>query len=493
MFLVDELGVIVSYKEPPTHLSFCFQLNEKIDVKVGEFVEVPAGKYVIVGRIILVRSFNEYFNNPEFVRDHLARNLPIAARFPVDIGMWREAKVEIVSMFEGNKVHPPSVAPEPGERVYRASPEVLRRLLGLKSDGLFIGTMYGNDNLRVLIDAKALTSLHFAIFGATGSGKSYTVGVIVEELLEKNYPVVIIDPHGEYSTFVKSNDEPREVFKLQSLGLDPRSYDVKVFRPAYFGQGNLTLNFDDLDTDTLAEMARLTPVMRDLLYLAIRDLRKNPNVMLTPENILGAINKVAQTWGFHKKTQLTLARNIMLLREMGIFGKGFDPRDLVEPGKVTIIDLSIDMEEHIRRIFAGAVMEKLFKARKEKKIPPLVVIVEESHRFAPQEEDTYSKMVMRRIAREGRKFGISIGVVSQRIVGLDKDVISQCGTKIILRIDSKTDLDYLRPYIGLASEEDIKRIPYLPTGVAIVTGVATRYPVLTAIRPRKSKHGGLKI
>ena len=165
----------------------------------------------------------------------------------------------------------------------------------------------------------------------------------------------------------------------------------------------------------------------------------------------------------------------------------------MEPGKVTIIDLSIDMEEHIRRIFAGAVMEKLFKARKEKKIPPLVVIVEESHRFAPQEEDTYSKMVMRRIAREGRKFGISIGVVSQRIVGLDKDVISQCGTKIILRIDSKTDLDYLRPYIGLASEEDIKRIPYLPTGVAIVTGVATRYPVLTAIRPRKSKHGGLKI
>ena len=491
--MVDELGVIVSYKEPPTHLSFCFQLNENADVKVGEFVEVPAGKYVIVGRIILVRSFNEYFNNPEFVRDHLARNLPIAARFPIDIGMWREARVEIVGMFEGKKIHPPSIAPEPGERVYRASPEILQRLLGLKSDGLFIGTMYGNDNLRVLIDSKALTSLHFAIFGATGSGKSYTVGVLVEELLEKGYPVVIIDPHGEYHTFSEINDEPRELFKLKSLGFEPRTYPVKVLKPAYFGQGELTLNFNDLDTDTLAEMARLTPVMRDLLYLAMRNLKQNPSTPLTPDNIIEAIKNVAYTWGFQKKTQLTLTRNIMLLREMGIFGAGFDPRSIVEPGSVTVIDLSIDMEEHIRRIFAGAIMEKLFKARKERKIPPLVVIVEESHRFAPQDEETYSKMVMRRIAREGRKFGICIGVVSQRIVGLDKDVISQCGTKIILRIDSKTDLDYLRPYIGLASEEDIKRIPYLPTGVAIVTGVATRYPVLTSIRPRKSKHGGLKI
>jgi len=96
--------------------------------------------------------------------------------------------------------------------------------------------------------------------------------------------------------------------------------------------------------------------------------------------------------------------------------------------------------------------------------------------------------MMRRIVRKGRKFGIGLGVISQRIVGLDKDVISQCGTKFILRIDSKTDLDLLRPYIGLATDEDIKRIPHLPTGVTLVTDQATKYPILVSIRPRKSKH-----
>lgn len=491
--MVDELGVIISYREPPSHLSFCFQLSDDADVKVGEFVEVPAGKYIIIGRIVLIRSYNEYLRNPEFIRDHLARNIPLTARFPIEIGMWREARVEIVGMFEGDRLHPPNIPPEPGEKVYRASPRLLKKLLGIRDDGIFLGTMYGNDNLKILLDPEKLTSLHFAIFGATGSGKSYTVGVIVEELLEKGYPVVIIDPHGEYSTLSQPNDNTVDLLKLGNLGLEPRSYPVKVYKPAYFGQGNLTLNFRDLDTDTIAEMARLTPVMRDLLYLAIRSIKKSGNYELSFESLSRAIRSIAQQWGFQRRTEITLVRNLTLLNEMGIFGEGFDPKEIIEPGKASIIDLSIDMEEHIRRIFAGAIMEKLFRARKEKTIPPLVVIVEESHRFAPQDEDTYSKTVMRRIAREGRKFGISLGVVSQRIVGLDKDVISQCGTKIILRVDSKTDLDYLKPYIGIASEEDIERIPYLPTGVGIVTGVATRYPVTTVIRPRKSKHGGIKL
>jgi len=96
--------------------------------------------------------------------------------------------------------------------------------------------------------------------------------------------------------------------------------------------------------------------------------------------------------------------------------------------------------------------------------------------------------MIRKVAREGRKFGIGIGLVSQRIVGLDKDAISQCGTKFILRIDSKTDLEYLRPYTSLLTQEDMGRIPHLPTGIAYITGQALRYPVLTKIRPRRTKH-----
>ena len=226
--------------------------------------------------------------------------------------------------------------------------------------------------------------------------------------------------------------------------------------------------------------------MRDLLYLAYKRMEENGGRSI--QSLKSAIERVCYKWNFEKRTRLALIRRIEAIKELRFYGKSFDVESIVVPGRALIVDLSKGLNEFEKRVYVGLLMKRLFEARKAKRIPPLLIIVEESHLFAPQDEDTYSKIMMRRIAREGRKFGIGLGVVSQRIVGLDKDVISQCGTKFILRIDSKTDLDLLKPYIGLATEEDIRRIPYLPTGVALVTGQATKYPILVSIRPKKSKH-----
>ena len=97
---------------------------------------------------------------------------------------------------------------------------------------------------------------------------------------------------------------------------------------------------------------------------------------------------------------------------------------------------------------------------------------------------------MRRIAREGRKFGVGLCITSQRIAGLDKDILSQCGTKIILRIEGNYDLEYLKPYMDHTSTEDLERIPLLPNGIAITSGVATQHPIVTEIRTRRTQHGG---
>lgn len=484
----NEIGIIISREGPPTHLKFTFQIAEDKDIKVGEYVEVPAGKYVIIGRITEVKAFNQFFKNPEFVRDHLLKQLPVTARFPVNIGRWRAAEVRIVGMFEEEKIHPPNIAPEPGERVYKADKNILTKLMGLKEDGAFIGTMYGNPEIKVKLDIEKLVRLHIAILGATGTGKSYTVGVLIEELLEHNFPVVVIDPHGEYYTFQYQNDEKEDLERLKELNLNPKTYNVKILSPVYQGTGELTLNFNSLNADAMAEICQLSTVMKDLLYLAMKSLKEKQIETIDPETLLQEVEKIAREWGFARSTQLSLKRRISILKEIGIFGKGLKPEEIVKPRQLTIIDVSEEMEEHIRRIFVGSLLNELFNARKEEKIPPLMVVVEESHRFAPQDEETYSKTIMRKIAREGRKFGIGLCITSQRIVGLDKDVISQCGTKIILRIDSKTDLDYIRPYIDYTTAEDFQRIPYLPTGTAAITGVTAKYPIITQIRPRKTKH-----
>ena len=484
----EVLGVVVSKDKPPNNIRFIFQIDDKVDVRVGDYVEVPAGKSIIVGRVTMIKSFSDYFTNPQFIKNQLQLNLPLHARFPVDMGRWRAAIVRIVGVIEEGEIHPPYIPPEPGERVYRANVNVLKKILGLRDDGLFIGTIYGKGDLRVNLDPIILTRLHLAVLGSTGSGKSYTVGVLIEELLEHNYPVVVIDPHGEYKTFGTPNDNENDLELLRQLGLRPRSYTVGVFKPKIDNEKGITLSFRKLDVEAIAEMAKLTPVMRDLLMLAYRELKKE-KLELSIENLKTKIEEISNKWGFQKRTVISLERNLAILEELGLFESGTSIVYLIQPGALTVIDLSMDMDEEIRRIFVGAFLNELFLARKEGKIPPLLVVVEESHRFAPQDVDTYSKIIMRKIAREGRKFGIGLAVVSQRIIGLDKDIISQCGTKILLRIDSKTDLDYIKQYIEGAAEER-RLIPFLPQGKAMITGLATKYPIIVNIRPRKTKHGG---
>ncbi|MHA1470990.1 MAG: hypothetical protein ACTSSP_10600, partial [Candidatus Asgardarchaeia archaeon] len=125
------LGVILSDRTGPTHLQFNFQLDDDADVKVGEFVEVPLGSRIILGRIIRLHSINELFQDPTFIKDHLKRDMPLYARYPVDIGRWRAATVQIIGIIEDGQISPPNDAPEPGDTVYLASSDLLKQFLKL--------------------------------------------------------------------------------------------------------------------------------------------------------------------------------------------------------------------------------------------------------------------------------------------------------------------------------------------------------------------------
>jgi len=490
----EYIGIIVGYGSPPSHLSFAFQVKKEANISVGDFVEIPSGKYIIIGRITRIIAKNRSLKNPEFIKAHLDRGLPIDARIAVSRDSWWEADVEIIAMLSKNRLLPPNTPPTPGDFVYPADKSIINKILNIKKEGMLVGYMYGHEDIRIVLDPEILLKLHFAIFGSTGSGKSYTVGVIIEEFLKLGYPVIIFDAHGEYSTLSTPNDEKEEVEELKKLGLEPMSLKTMVYHPS-----KITVGLEDLDIDAISEVTRMSPIMADLLYLAFKHIDKTDYTLEDTfkennrdkawiDKLVRAVNKAAARWKFDKKTLIAIRRRIETLKELSIFGQKLDINKIVKKSTATIIDISYGLTEYEKTVYVGILIKKLFEARRKKQIPPLLIVVEESHTFAPQDRETYSKTMMRKIAREGRKFGIGIGIISQRIVGLDKDVISQCGTKFILRIDSKTDLDYLRPYTSLLTEEDIKRIPHLPTGIAYITGQALRYPVLTKIRPKQTKH-----
>jgi hypothetical protein len=134
--------------------------------------------------------------------------------------------------------------------------------------------------------------------------------------------------------------------------------------------------------------------------------------------------------------------------------------------------------------------KKLFDLRKKNRIPPFIMVIEEAHNFTPEKGfgQAISNPIMRKIASEGRKFGLGIGVISQRPARIDKNVLSQANTQFILRVTNPNDLKAIsKSFEGVTSEvEDM--IKSLPPGVAFLLG--NDYPVMTDVRLRKSMHGG---
>ena len=178
--------------------------------------------------------------------------------------------------------------------------------MNIRDHGVFVGYMYGHENVHIVVDPEVLLRLHFTVFGSTGSGKSYTVGAIVEEFLKLDYPVVIFDTHGEYSTLSLPNDHEDDVLELKKLSLDPKGFNVDVLSP-----GQLTVGFEDLDVDALSEVTKMTPVMADLLYLAFKHIdsidytldkfRDSSEGKAWIDKLIRAVNSAASKWRFDNK------------------------------------------------------------------------------------------------------------------------------------------------------------------------------------------------
>ena len=117
----------------------------------------------------------------------------------------------------------------------------------------------------------------------------------------------------------------------------------------------------------------------------------------------------------------------------------------------------------------------------------MFLVVEEAHNFCPEREVVATSKIIRTLVAEGRKFGFGVGIISQRPARVDKNVLSQCNTQIILRVKNPNDLKAISYAEGITkqAEEEIKN---LPSGTALVLGC--EIPLFVDIRTRKSTHGG---
>jgi len=197
--------------------------------------------------------------------------------------------------------------------------------------------------------------------------------------------------------------------------------------------------------------------------------------------------------GNEEDNSTTLIKGLEKLKENDIFaGKGTRLDDIVNKGRASIINLR-GTPPDMQGFIVDKLASSIFELRKRDKVPPLILFAEEAHNFCPQRGKVECSDTFKTIASEGRKFGLGLGIITQRPAKVDKNVLSQCNTQVILKVTNPNDLKAIEKSVeGMTKgmKDEIKR---LPVGEAIVSGAGLSEPLLVQIRPRETKDGGESI
>ncbi|MDN5327429.1 MAG: hypothetical protein PWP03_67 [Candidatus Woesearchaeota archaeon] len=371
---------------------------------------------------------------------------------------------------------------KPGTEVLVASDDFIKEVIEIQKNGLFIGFLEGK-RIPVYLDTNKLLTKHLAVIAKSGSGKSYAMGVITEEILKKDIPLLIIDPHGEYSSLRFPNYDSEE--ELKKIGLKPIGFSDKVVE---YGDPQVNPKCaplrlkENLTPEEFVNLfpAKLNSSQQVMLYNILRTLEEP-----TIDDIILALETENSSAKINLITQLKYLKNTGLFDSQGVIYS-----ELIKKGVCSIINLK-GYSWDVQTLIVHKILSDLFLLRKRNEVPPFFCIIEEAHNFCPERSfgEAKSSQIIRTIASEGRKFGLGLAIVSQRPARVDKNVLSQCSTQIILKTTNPNDLKAISNSVeGLTSESE-KEIRNLPIGTAIVSGVLDR-PLFVKIRPRQTKHGG---
>lgn len=387
---------------------------------------------------------------------------------------------------EGNILIPKTPF-KPEEKVYQADRNLITEILGLnskKENNIYLGLLEGHD-LPVYLDVKKTIGKHTSVLAKTGAGKSYTVAVILEELMKSGMPVVVIDPHGEYGSLRSENDDYDNMLKYK---VTASSYSAKITEYATNLQVNpnarkLTLNpsFDMMELSDIMPI-RLSDTQKSILYDSLRRLES------TKYSLDDLIADVSDN---PLKAKWKVVSGLESLNESGVFtGDIISPNELVVENHTSIINLR-GTEPAIQQLVVAKIARDLFDARRVGKIDEFFFLVEEAHNFCPERGyggTVISSAILRNIASEGRKFGFFLCAVSQRPARVDKNILSQCSTQIILKVTNPNDLRAISQSIEGFTQGMETEIKQLSIGHALIVGECVEQPITVDIRVRETKH-----
>lgn len=502
---------------------FTFILRQ-YQARVGDIValgmEVPDSNYsgqtriYVWARITDIRRFNPFFPF-EAAQEIAGEGISLEDTVLSGTRDQLEAVALILGATQENNfstLSPLTYPVKPASSIYHPPGEAIRQLLVGGREGerkVRIGSLIARSDVDVTLSAPRLVARHLAILAMTGGGKTVAARRIIRELIGHHYPLLILDPHGDYVGLVKCQ---------QLLQREAPGCSIKLFYPELLVQRD----GEDLVTKLVSQMTSgltepqmsfvsalydrrpaedaepaLTYIRR-LLDQIERDINGGsaPAGAGAGGNWRGTVGAVRRSFRIvqdklHRmrltSEQLRKSPKLKSLPFEPLPSPFSRPEEIIRPGQVSILYLG--GYDHVTQCSIAAItLETLFEFRANLtgRIAPFLTVIEEAHTFIPSIRegihDAVSLPVVRRVITEGRKFGTGLMLISQRPSRLDETIVSQCNSFLILRLVNPRDQTFVRSIMENLTESDARMIPGFGPGQGIISGQVVRFPLPVRVK-----------
>ncbi len=397
---------------------------------------------------------------------------------------------------DGGFRHGVSSFPTLGDAVWSASQSDLGSIYGRPDDSaITLGTLHDQGSGTIHVEPDRLLGRHFAILGTTGCGKSCALTLILQALLDKHHDahIVLLDPHNEYQT---AFGDRAEMLGTDRLRLPYWILNAEEIDMVMFGADNGAPDravISGLLHDLIAEAKHLYQGERT----SGRPITVNTPI---PYRISDVVRLIDDALGRLEKPSSLVPYKWLKNR---LDSLSSDPRFSFMFGGITVSDNFVDILSQILRIpgngrpisiidlsavpsdVINAVVSVILRLTFDFSLwsrgaQPVLLVCEEAHRYAPLDSNLGfepTKNAMARIAKEGRKYGLSLCLVSQRPSELATTVLSQCNTSFVFRITSLRDQQIIQGTVADSAYGLLDFLPLLGNGEAVVIGDAVSMPV----------------
>jgi DNA helicase HerA-like ATPase len=450
-------------------------------LSVGEYVIIDSQDGKILGLVEKsmissealtdVRNFDEAVESKE-VADINSRD----KNYKVKIGI-----LGFLDKLQKGHMILPAVPPLPGTSIIEATQKDLGMIFGpTTSEWIRIGALLRNSTIEAKININKIVSRHLAILAMTGMGKSNLVSLIARHIGSLNGTLIIFDYHNDY----------------ESLDVTKINYMMAKINPRL------------LPADKLAEVIELREnadkqqrVLRESLTESVKQAK---DFWQSLEDSVSSYGRTAKGYADSASRVLDKIDDAKHRFSDILDPDCGDPVDLIKEGRVNVLNIS-ELSERQANAGLSYYLQELLQQRKDavwerkgksshkrinKFLSPMFVIIEEAHVFIPKGEHTDTKYWASKVAREGRKFGIGLGVVSQRPRNIDPNVLSQMGSLAIMKIVQDDDQQQIASAAESLSKDLLSQLSSLNIGDAVLIGQWVNLPSIVHIDEVKSKKSG---